>query len=297
MQVQNQQRFSWALGFGLVLWMIASDVATASTFEAGVLEFSFDTGNCIPVLGPSPASGSWSNSISGTGTASATGEAEGGTLRGVVTASSVGTSPSFDNFIAACFRVETLIDDIIISGPGSAVSTQVSAHLTGTIASMTTIGGLVASTGGLTNASVQAFTVAGASLGAATAFGTGSVNDAIVDTTLTTAVFSAPVNQAFAVKLTLYGQAGSRARLFPGEPAGTASCSNDFGGTLNFVEFGPVFTLPAGFTANSADGQIVDNVFVGNPPAVPALGGLSLSVLATVLLAFGVRRLATGAGS
>ena len=286
MQFQNRQRFSWAFVFGLVLWMFATDVAKASTFEAGVLQFNFSTGTCFPSLGSSPASGSWSTSVGGSGTSSASAIAAGGTLRGLAIADSLGNVLNVNNQIGACFRVETVIDDIIISGPGSTVSTQVSADLSGTFASMLNVGGL--SAGGLTTASVQAVSLSPVTV-------SGNITSS-VDTTLTTAVFSAPVNQAFAVRLILSGRAIASAGQGPGGlPPGTASISNDFGGTLNFAEGTPVFALPAGYTANSLDGEIVDNQFVGNAaPPVPALGGPFFAVLVSLLLALGVRRLAAG---
>ena len=64
---------------------------------------------------------------------------------------------------------------------------------------------------------------------------------------------------------------------------------NDFGGTLTFAQGTPVFDLPPGYTADSIDGNIVDNQFVG-PPTVPMLGGPALATLASLLLALGTRR-------
>ena len=284
MQFQNRQRFSWAFVFGLVLWTFTTDGASASTFEAGV------DGGCAnqPVLGPSPASGSFSNSSCGSGSGNASGIAEGGTLRALAVASSFGPQGNCSNLMITCFRVVTVIDDIIISGPGPTVVTSVSADLTGVITSETTPGGDPVTTMGNTTARLQVLNLGQSAVEVVTA--------ATVDTTLTTAVFSAPVNQAIAVRLTLRGGAGARATRAPDLSPGTASSSNDFGGTLNFAEGIPVFDLPAGYTANSVDGEIVDNVFVGKQPAVPALGGPSVAVLASLLVALGVRRLATGAG-
>ena len=52
------------------------------------------------------------------------------------------------------------------------------------------------------------------------------------------------------------------------------SGTTDFGDPLSFAPSGPVFDLPAGWTANSISGNIVDNRFVG--AAVPEPGALTL---------------------
>jgi hypothetical protein len=246
---------------------LSAQQAGASTFEVRV-ESPIPGTNCIGGLQPSPDSGNWSTSDSaGSGTASASVFAAGGSLGGTISASAVGVLTNFSHGIGACFRAEMVIDDIIITGPGSTVSTQLSADLSGAISSVLTSGG---SAVGLTSASLQAL-----GLGPAVGFGTGSTSGTTVDTMLMTAVFSAPVNQAFAVKMTLRGTASASAFQPVGsEIAGTASMLNDFSSTMSFTTSGPVFDLPIGYTANSVDGNIVNNQFavIPIPPAVWLFG-------------------------
>jgi hypothetical protein len=57
-----------------------------------------------------------------------------------------------------------------------------------------------------------------------------------------------------------------------------ASSTVHFGNTLKFAVNGPVFDLPAGWTANSVQGNIVNNQFI--PPAgVPEPGTLGLVLM------------------
>ena len=74
-----------------------------------------------------------------------------------------------------------------------------------------------------------------------------------------------------------------------GGPAGTASI--EFDNSLDFVTGQDLFVLPAGYTANSDDGLIVNNRFIGNAapqPTLPEPGTLSL--LAASVLAIVARR-------
>jgi hypothetical protein len=52
--------------------------------------------------------------------------------------------------------------------------------------------------------------------------------------------------------------------------------TTDFGSTLSFAPSGPVFDLPAGWTANSVSGNIVDNRFVGVTAPLPEPGTLTI---------------------
>jgi hypothetical protein len=66
----------------------------------------------------------------------------------------------------------------------------------------------------------------------------------------------------------------------------TAEANSDFGGTLTFATDRPVFDLPSGYTANSLDGGIVNNVFV----AVPEPGSFALAGMALLMVALRFRR-------
>lgn len=111
-----------------------------------------------------------------------------------------------------------------------------------------------------------------------TAFGP----EQVVQTTLTTGSFDAPVDQPFSVRLTLRG---SSYVIDNNSDPETASNMTDFGGTMNFTTGGTVFDLPSGYTANSIDGQIVDNLFVG--AQVPALSPPAAAGLISLLVVFG----------
>jgi hypothetical protein len=69
--------------------------------------------------------------------------------------------------------------------------------------------------------------------------------------------------------------------------AGSGFATADFPDGLSFPTSGPVFTLPAGFTANSVDANIVDNQ-LGGPPAVPAMTGWGRAFLGLVLAGLGL---------
>jgi hypothetical protein len=62
----------------------------------------------------------------------------------------------------------------------------------------------------------------------------------------------------------------------------SASASLDLTDGMGFPATGPVFILPAGFTVNSVDANIVDNQ-LGGPPAVPALSAGGRAILVLVL--------------
>jgi hypothetical protein len=68
---------------------------------------------------------------------------------------------------------------------------------------------------------------------------------------------------------------------------GTVSTSTDFSNSMSFIQGGPVFSLPAGYTANSIDGRIVDNVYVGLPALVPAIGRSAVIFLGLSMVAMG----------
>ena len=69
---------------------------------------------------------------------------------------------------------------------------------------------------------------------------------------------------------------------------GNSTGSLDFTPGIRFPSSGPVFTLPAGFTADSVDASIVDNQVMSAAP-VPAMGAPSMTALAMLLAALGSR--------
>jgi hypothetical protein len=269
-----------------MLGMVLAGPAGASTFSAVVLDGG-NLSSCTP-LGPSPASGSWTNSSNGFGSSSALAVAGAGVVHGTATAGTNGNAVSGTNSISACFRAEAVIDDVVISGPGSTVSVQVSGDLSGQVDT------------DATNASWGVvFVYASLEIGEVTesgivydgstlvAFDPGAYTaptSAVIDTTLTTNSIMVSTGTTLVVRMVLIGSVHSSDNLAAGSGFATA----DFSDGLSFSTSGPVFTLPAGFTANSADADIVDNQF-GAPPAVPSLGGPAVALLAALVAALGAR--------
>lgn len=86
---------------------------------------------------------------------------------------------------------------------------------------------------------------------------------------------SLPVNTPFSITLDL--QSGTLASYTvdgtgPAVVPISAEGFSNFMNTFSFASSGPVFTLPAGYTANSASGMIVDNHVVPAPASLLLLG-------------------------
>ncbi len=244
--------------------ILGTGVADASTFEVGVGDAS--CGNVS--LGASPASGSWTFPTNGSGSSSANGFAVDGVLGGSSTATANGSQISATNNAVACYRTRFTVDDIIITGPTGPVSTQVSAHLEGTMTTSTSSGMAVAQI----EARMIPKRFDGVNLASPTTFITTVTNSLNVDTTLVSPSFDAPVGQTFQVQMFLELEIHASDNV---SNPGTVTTSTDFSNSMSFIEGAPVFSLPPGYTANSADGKIVDNVFVGGagPATVPSLTG------------------------
>jgi hypothetical protein len=105
----------------------------------------------------------------------------------------------------------------------------------------------------------------------------------VISTTLTSSALEVSTSSAIAVRLFLAGSVVARDNF----AAGSASASLDLSDGMGFPATGPVFTLPAGFTADSVDANIVDNQ-LGGPPAVPALNGGGRAILVLVLAGLGL---------
>jgi hypothetical protein len=233
--------------------------ASASTHSVGVL----DSGQfpiCTATLGPSPASGTWSNNTSGSGHSTASATAVGGVLGAFSFATSTGTTVALNTNVA-CFQAEIIIDDIIISGPGDSASIQVSVDLDG-----------VVQTSGLNTTNATANLFASIQLGENTGGGVvlhgstltqynpgtfASNTNMAINTTLTTGSITLPTNTIVAVKLMLSGRTIASDNFGPGSAESTLDITDG----MSFPTSGSVFTLPPGFTANSVDAGIVDNEF------------------------------------
>jgi hypothetical protein len=258
--------------------------AVASDFEVSVAD-AVNLPNC-GTLEPSPASGSWDNNTNGSGSSSASAFSTGNGLGGSASATSSGNSGQI-NRNQACFQSVAFIDDVIVSGPASDVDLQVSAIVNG---SVTTSGFNLGDGFGQWIATLKIGHLHGTQIhihDTQLLSDIGEINGA-VSATLTSAVVTLPTGVPLIVELELSGAA--IASDTSSDPM-TASSSLDFPNGLSFPTSGPVFILPAGFTVNSVDGQIVDNQFVPILPAVPALGGPAAALLALLLAALAARGL------
>jgi hypothetical protein len=278
----------WWVGVSPLILVAAAD---ASTFRASVIDSS--TGGlpiCEP-LGATPASGSWSNNTTGSGSSAATAAAASSALGGTASATSTGTASS-TNTNYACFGAEVVIDDVTISGPGPTATIQVSADIAGMVDT--------AGTNGTDSiATVYASIQVGEDSGSGIVYSTAVLfqptytapTSTVIDTTLTSSALEVSTSSMIAVRLFLAGSVVVSDNL----AAGSASALLDLSDGMAFPATGPVFVLPAGFTANSVDANIVDNQ-LGGPSAVPALSGGGRAILLLVLAGLGLtgyRRLAS----
>ncbi len=259
--------------------------AGASTFLASVIDGATGSLPICEPLGPSPASGSWNNNTSGTGSSSATAAAAAGGLGGTALATSTGTAAS-SNQNHACFGAEVVIDDVTISGPGPTATIQVSVDIAGMVDTTSQDG----TSFGIATvyASIQVGEDSGSGIVYSTAvefFPTFSgTTSTVISTTLTSMALEVSTSSTIAVRLFLAGSVVARDSFF-GLPSHSASM--DLSDGMGFPATGPVFILPAGFTANSVDANIVDNQ-LGAPPAVPAMTSSGRAILVLVLAGLGL---------
>jgi len=242
---------SFLLSFAIASLTISSETA-ASTFTACVAE-----GNSGCAAGPSPAADTFTSNVNGTSSADATAYSTGGILGGSISAIATGSEAALTS-IGASFISNALIDDLIITGPGPSASVQVSANIDGTV----DLSGALSTSA---TANVDARLRIRVPLGPSSpiALYSSPLFDAptntVINTSLTTSAVVLPTNTNLEVELRLEGTAVV-SDDFNG--SGSAIAVLNFSDGLNFPSTGPVFTLPAGYTANSVSGNIVDNQFV-----------------------------------
>lgn len=232
----------------------------------------------------------------------AVGYASGGQVGAAVLAAvSLTDSPQFQTTSTA--GATMLITGVLLGGPsGGYVTTSYNLQLTGSLST----DGLVAGTAGFANSAalmrfesslygdnVPAIYSNGAvseSFGQSTGGAatrtrentgffstTGFDGDAIVTST----AGSLPVGVPLTFNVGLNVSAFAYVSMGPtGAGSLAASSGSSFERTLSFPKEGPVFNLPAGYTANSADGFIVDNRW--SPSPVPV--GPTWALLGTGLL-------------
>jgi hypothetical protein len=85
---------------------------------------------------------------------------------------------------------------------------------------------------------------------------------------ITTATFFVTPNVPFELAIRLTASSGVSGRL---DQSFIVAANADFGSTLTFAVDRPVFNLPDGYTASSADAGIVGNQFVVPEPTTPGL--------------------------
>lgn len=278
---QKTASWLWLVG---VSPLILAAAAEGSTFRASVIDAAAGALPICEPLGPSPASGTWENNTSGTGSSSATAAAAASGLGGTAIATSMGET-SASNSNRACFGAEVVIDDVTISGPGPTATIQVSADIAGLV-------DLFGDGGTNATATIYASIEVGEDSGSGIVYSTAVLYQpsflATTSTTFSTTLTSLPLevstSSTIAVRLFLAGSVLGKDNHAPG----SASASLDLTDGMGFPAMGPVFILPAGFTANSVDANIVDNQ-LGAPPAVPALTGWSGAILGLVLAGLGLK--------
>jgi hypothetical protein len=197
------------------------------------------------------------------------------------------------------------LDDIIITGPDSTVDTSINLSLDGGVSATANAAGggafgFEATANGMVTVSGQfgprfaASQSRGAVCDAQTLlcdssffedeFLTGFGGAGIITTPAVTVSVGVPLG--LALQLVVAGNGNSTNGGFGNRR--TAEGSASFGSTLSFALSGPVFNLPAGYTANSVSGLIVDNHWVrasDTPTAVPEPGTFSLLGLGVLALA------------
>jgi hypothetical protein len=104
----------------------------------------------------------------------------------------------------------------------------------------------------------------------------------------TTPGFTVNANQSFQLDLTLIASAG--VFEFMQLQGSLSEANSDFGSTLAFPTFGPVFNLPAGYTVDSLDAHIRNNQFVDGGPTTPVPEPSSLALLLAAAAALAALR-------
>ncbi len=173
--------------------------------------------------------------------------------------------------------------DFVISGPAAATSvvTPINFHLSGEqiLGSYTSFSGFSSGVESTVSLSVQAGNNAASGVnnfqysnGVSTPpTTTGLLLNWGPDHTVATPLWTLPVNTPFT--LTLQLNVAAEVSVILGDGYITSALS-DFGNTLSFATDRPVFGLPAGYSANSAEAGVIDNLFA-TPVPEPASGMLA----------------------
>lgn len=269
---------------GVACALCVPTLALAASHEVDVYrtDVGFDTSLASDV-DPSraAASATWTD---GNASGSGSGLAEAGFLNAALALSAQGNgSPTQQVEVAGGVFLRMIVDDVVVTGPASEVSVALNVSWGGD-----------GSTGGTDPQEVwNLIRECTARLdGTDASGGTSStglasqriVGEGTIDSLLTTSsnVFAVGVPLTAEITLDVSGLARAGTQV-GGEVRYTAFASADFSNFASFSIDGPVFDLPPGFTANSLDGRIVDNVYVPepNPAAGLAAGLLAMTSLAS----------------
>ena len=180
-------------------------------------------------------------------------------------------------------EADMTLDDVVISGPAGTLTTSYTVHLSGALdafndsqatsrASATVVLNLFGN-GNLLNNSLATKNSGEPQIGVDLLKNfTGNDN-------LTSAPFTVTANLPFTVRIQL--EVGAQSTQGSGD-TGSISAHAHFSDTLTFRTDGPVFNLPAGYTANSLSANIINNLFIPAPEpttitlALPTLLPLAL---------------------
>jgi hypothetical protein len=194
------------------------------------------------------------------------------------------TYPGNYNTYQAFGTATAVFTDVLVTGPGSGnVSTRLRMHIGGVLA--TTSVPSTNTDGSVGSANVSFGIYVNNNLVGWGSRSRSSVNGGAPETTsggaftgfnggvITTSFFSVPRNTPVTVKLEISATAQSR---LDGMQNGESSATSQYYNSLSFAADQPVFDLPVDHTANSADGNIVNNSYLPNTNA-PVLNIHSLS--------------------
>jgi hypothetical protein len=252
----------------LYLLCAAGAPAYAAAVYSAVVVGQDRNNSPIPVTASS--SGSAPNGFGGIGTWNDFASAAPGELKSKTTISLLNQSPApFGSSFSRASSAAGSWDDFIITGPTGSVSTSVNLRFTGTLAmpfgppgsatATVTAGGDL---GGTTFTGGNSLS-AGSPAPTASGFLAGQTGSEITSPTVTL-----PVNVPFRLSLSLATSATVTPP--PGQPSALAADA-DYSRTLAFSTQRPVFNLPAGYTANSAQALVVNNSFIVPEPATLGL--------------------------
>lgn len=259
----------------IVVFCVHAGVASATEYRAAVIERLF--GSNVEILAeevdPTMASADadWASSALTSGSGSAL--AEHGQLSLQLELGAMGAGTGFAQRIEGRVEASMEIDDVVISGPASEVSLAFSADWMGFAMASSSGGSFLYDLERKLRARVAGTDAMGSPV--TTVFVEQTIDDVgAIDETITTPMLT--VSLAHPVTIELQLEATGEVQAWWSD---SVVLDVDASHVAHPAVGLPVFDLPPGFTANSVDGRIVDNVYVPEPGAplllVAGLGFLS----------------------